>query len=494
MFSRTARLPAIKQAAFRLLALSLAVSPFIAAEILLGILGWGNSRAENPFVGFASVQPLFLRNYQEDRYEIDTARQAFFRPDSFAAKKGDREFRIFCLGGSTVQGRPFAIETSFTTWLELSLHAAEPARQWEVVNCGGISYASYRLLPILDEVLSHEADLVIVYTGHNEFLEDRTYSHIRDLPDWAIGPLASATKLRTFNVLRSGYLRLHGVSARRLNEVRPILPEEVDALLDHQGGLEKYHRDDEWRDGVVRHFRHNLELMVQKCRRAGVPIWLVNPVCNLRACPPFKSEHRADLSLAELSRWEQLRIQASENRDDVPQALALLEQALEIDGQYASLVYDLAKCYDSLGLVEQAREAYIQAKELDICPLRIVEAMNAAVKEVASKHNVTLIDVREHFENESRDGIPGGLLLIDHVHPTVAGHQMIAELMMQAAIESKISRPLINWQVRRDEMYDQHLSTLGNRYYLEGEQRLRNLKAWAQGRVGLRPDEYEQKN
>ena len=85
----------------------------------------------------------------------------------------------YCLGGSTVQGRPYAIETSFTTWLELNLRTADPRYQWEVVNCGGVSYASYRLVPILRELLAYEPDLFIICTGHNEFLEDRTYASVK---------------------------------------------------------------------------------------------------------------------------------------------------------------------------------------------------------------------------------------------------------------------------------------------------------------------------
>ena len=61
---------------------------------------------------------------EEDTYEIPATRQKFFQPESFAAQKADDEFRIFVFGGSTVQGRPYAIETSFTTWLELALAAA----------------------------------------------------------------------------------------------------------------------------------------------------------------------------------------------------------------------------------------------------------------------------------------------------------------------------------------------------------------------------------
>ena len=231
-----------------------------------------------------------------------------FRPDGFARENGPKEFRIFCLGGSTVQGSPFAIETAFSTWLELSLQAAEPKRQWDVVNCGGVSYASYRLVPILEEVLGYEPDLIILYTGHNEFLEDR-----------------------------------------------PELESEVDAMLEYRGGLEQYHH------------------------------------------------HRDGLTPEELKRWKALVAEAAEYQStSMYQATIVLEEALKIDDQHAGLHYLAAKCYDALGRSDQARRSYLNAKELDICPL---------------------VDVRKLYEDLSDSGIPGGYLLLDHVRPSIPGHQ-----------------------------------------------------------------------
>ena len=133
---------------FRVLAILLGLSAVLLLEGMLRLTDWGRvADVGDPFVGFSEVRPLFVLNEQGDRYEIPLSRQTFFQPESFAAKKAPHEFRIFCLGGSTVQGRPYSIETSFTSWLELSLQAADPSRAWEVVNCGGVSYASYRLLP-----------------------------------------------------------------------------------------------------------------------------------------------------------------------------------------------------------------------------------------------------------------------------------------------------------------------------------------------------------
>ena len=170
-----------------------------------------------------------------------------------------------------------------------------------MINCGGVSYASYRLVPILEEVLeNYSPDLVILYTGQNEFLEDRTYAHVKNLPSAVTKPYALASKSRLFNVIRKGYWKMTGqASAESIMNTRAILPAEVDALLEHEGGMEHYYRDPEWHTGVIDHYRFNLDRMCAAANDAGVPMILMNPAENLRDQPPFKSEHRAGITEAE---------------------------------------------------------------------------------------------------------------------------------------------------------------------------------------------------
>ena len=289
---------------FRVLGVLVGLLPFLAIESVLRLTDWGRpTELEDPYVGFAALRPLFVLDADGQQFEIDPARHQYFRPESFSAKKGAHEFRIFCLGGSTVQGRPYAIETSFTTWLELSLQAADPRRVWDVVNCGGISYASYRLVPILRELLDYEPDLFILYTGHNEFLEDRTYREVKNTPR-AVRYLHSVgMNLRSYRLLRAAWLRL-GQHGTRDPSPQNKLPKEVDAFLDYRGGLADYHRDDDWRRGAVAHYRLNLSRMIGLAEIAGVPVLLVNPVSNLRDCPPFKLEVSQELDDAKRSEFE----------------------------------------------------------------------------------------------------------------------------------------------------------------------------------------------
>src|SRR5437870_1583498 len=134
--------PLWKSLLFRAIAIGLSLVPLLAGELALRAFGIGKPTDFNdPFVGFSDIHPLFVLNEQAGRYEIPKSRQTHFQPDSFSAEKPADEFRIFVLGGSTVQGRPWSIETSFTTWLKLHLDATDPTHRYEVVYCGGVSYA-----------------------------------------------------------------------------------------------------------------------------------------------------------------------------------------------------------------------------------------------------------------------------------------------------------------------------------------------------------------
>ena len=157
---------------FRLSAVLLGLSVFVLFELVCRLAGWGaDSTANDAFSEFASVRPLFVRDADDARFVVAENRRGFFAEDSFPVEKTQK--RVFVLGGSTVQGRPFSIPTSFATFLEIGLNHTDPDHDWKVINCGGISYASYRLLPIMEECMQYEPDLFIVCTGHNEFLESR---------------------------------------------------------------------------------------------------------------------------------------------------------------------------------------------------------------------------------------------------------------------------------------------------------------------------------
>lgn len=468
---------------FRLGAVLVGLAPFVLVESVLMVLDAGRPCAhDDPFVGFSAVRPLFQLNADGTRYEIPRSRLPHFQPDSFGTVKQPHEFRVVCVGDSTVQGNPWTIETSFSTWLEISLNAAEPDRHWDVINCGGISYASYRMVPILEEVLRYQPDLLVVHCSHNEFLEDRTYDKIKRTPRAIARTHEVVSRLRTYTLLRSACGHL--MPASKEGHRRTVLSEEVEALLDYRGGLEAYHRDDEWRQAVIAHYEVNLRKMVRIARDAGVPILLMNPVCNLRDSPPFKAEHRAGLTDEERERWESLWSEARRHYGrDYARAVSLLRESLDIDDQHAGLRFDLAKCYEAMGLLEQARAEFMQAKELDVCPLRILEPMNQIVLDVTRETGTPLVNNRQLFEELSPGAIPGDKWLVDHVHPSIRGYQILGDAVADEMVRMGFVHPITNWKAECESRYAAHLESLDPAYFSRGQQHLQGLLLWAHGRA-----------
>jgi len=474
--------PRAKAIVFRLAAILLGLSPLVLCEVVLCALGIGRATDyDDPFVGFSAIHPLFVKNDKSGRYEIAPSRLEHFCPDSFTADKPADEFRIFVLGGSTVQGRPWGIETSFSTWLELSLNAADNSRRWEVVNCGGISYASYRLVPILQEVLNYQPDLVIFCEGNNEFLEDRTYGHIKAAPI-AMSPLVrQVSRLRTYNVIRASVQPL--LKPRESPLHRPLLGPEVEARLDAKGGMEKYRRDADWQQQVAEHFSFNLQRLVEIARVKEVPLVFVSPVANLE-WPPFKPEHGPAVPEAQRQQFERLLAAASEAAgSDLNRAVALLNEALSIDDQHALAHYQLGICYRDLGRMSEARASLFRAKELDVCPLRIIELLRERLLDVARENETPIVDAEALIAAHSRSGFPDSQWMIDHVHPTMAGHELIAKAIVGKLTELGMVQPGSGWQQAYDAARREHLQRLPFVYFERGRDRLRSEQGWARGLV-----------
>ena len=178
--------------------------------------------------------------------------------------------------------------------------------------------------------------------------------------------------------------------------------------------------------------------------------------------------------------WEEAR---QEYGRSLPQAIVYLKQAIAVDDQHAGIHYTLAHCYKDLGRLDEAREEFVQAKDLDICPLRILEPMNQATLDIARATGTPVIDLVAYFGGLSPGGIHGRQLACRSRAPiNPIGHQKIAGLLFDEMVRLGYVHPRPNWIAERDRLYRRNLESLDDFYYLMGQKRLGNLKLWAEGR------------
>jgi hypothetical protein len=166
---------------------------------------------------------------------------------------------------------------------------------------------------------------------------------------------------------------------------------------------------------------------------------------------------------------------------DLSATLGLLRRAAEIDDQYAQVHYDIGCCLLEMGMTSEAQAALIKAKELDVCPLRMLEPMKSILLRVAAETRTPLVDADALFAASSRIGFPDRQWLVDHVHPTMSGHQLIADALAEKMAGLRLVERREGWEDARDNAYKQHLASLDHVYYQRGKDRLRTEQGWAHG-------------
>ncbi len=403
---------------------------------------------EDPFVGFSAIHPLFT--VKDGVATTSTVRQRYFNKESFPVEKGENTFRVFSFGESTTYGHPFDGRTAYSRWLQDLLVAACPKKNIEVINAGGISYASYRIVHLVEESLRYRPDLVIIYVGHNEFLERRSYSGLFKQGQTLISLRSHLENLRIYKALEEIISPIIGGAksaktkagkAINLNTKQPgktLLNDETTAILDKSAGLDLYYRDENFEKGVVKHFEYNLEKMVSLCRASRVPVILVETPCNLKDFSPFKSEHNSKLSKSSQSHIDQELEHAKSLIDSGDYKEAVEEtNRIETEDPLFALTYFLkAKALEAEGLYDQARSNFVKARDLDVCPLRATTPIIETILRIAKDQDVNLIKFSSFVDSYAKEhanasGIPGKESFLDHVHPTIELHQALAELLFK---------------------------------------------------------------
>ncbi|MBK7868607.1 MAG: SGNH/GDSL hydrolase family protein [Ignavibacteriales bacterium] len=129
--------------------------------------------------------------------------------DVFTKIKDPNTLRIMILGESSAAGFPFEPNGGFSRFLDKRLSILYPKKKFEIVNLGIAAINSYAIMDILEDVILQKPDLVLIYTGHNEYygaLGAASMTSIASSPPMSRF-LQSMGKLRVMRLLSSRFLQ-----------------------------------------------------------------------------------------------------------------------------------------------------------------------------------------------------------------------------------------------------------------------------------------------
>ncbi|MCR9293500.1 MAG: O-GlcNAc transferase [bacterium] len=464
-----------------LYALFTTVAFFIGLELLLAGFGLKPITSDqDPLVGFDGSVSLLeeVRDSDDQAYMVTRdSKLVWFNPQGFAKVKKPGTKRVFCLGGSTTYGRPYSDSTSFCGWMRELLPLVDASVEWEVINAGGISYASYRVVAVMQELAQYQPDLFVVYSGQNEFLEERTYESLLRRGTWRNELDGLVASTRTYALLeRFIPVRLH----EKQWQSREILSSEVNERLNHTIGPADYQRDPVWAANVVEHYRINLHRMVQLAQEVGAGLLFVVPASNEKDCSPFKSQPKYQSSLAEIAQEDQVDF---------------LRQEVAGDPLNADLHFRLGEVLFESEDYATAEIAFREAIEQDVCPLRATQAIQQSLREVCKATSTACLDfdqlLREKSAVELGHRILGKEYFLDHVHPTMEVHFDLAVWIIQdlqaagyvAANDLKAPPLSAQMEARRQEV----LSSLNQREHGVALRNLAKVLHWS-GKFDLAAD------
>lgn len=356
-------------------------------------------------------------------------------PEVFLHQKTSQTFRVLCLGESSVAGFPFECQVPFPRQLRQMLAEACPGRRIEVLNAGIAAVSSHVIADLLPELLTIEPDLIIVYTGHNEFYG--VYGSGSSLSGGGRPWLVRAS-------LALQHLHLAQAMKAVIGWIGSSKPDTSDSrtLMQHVVGDQTITFMSPRYETTVAAFRENLTALLEKSRERGIPVLLATLVSNERDLPPFRSNPdpgTTDHTGPGLKVGQGVGYLAAGRVED---ARAIFVSALEDDSGHAGAWYGYARTLLQDGDTVSARRWFRGARDRDLIRFRAPSDFNGVIRSLVREGGARLVDLDSIFASRSQGGITGSGLICDHLHPNPDGYYLMARAFFDAIKETDILRDI----------------------------------------------------
>jgi tetratricopeptide (TPR) repeat protein len=425
----------------------------LAFELAARHFGWFDpTERDDPYLGFPGTSPLYRVERAEDGSEVysRSPNKDRYRAVSFPVEKPPREFRVFCVGGSSVRSDAFMNpDASFPHLLEIYLTALLADRVPRVINAGGGGAGSIQNLEVVREVLDDQPDLLVIYPEGGE------KNLVPPLPQGVMARADDASPLRVFARRHLAPLRLYGavrlayddLLPRQLNATlqasafstmslsaiaQPFSPttfsrvfefklDRVPPVMPHPIPVEEI-------EHAHQRFERNLDTMAELARAAGVPILFVQPLRNIKASfylrfhidpseirdgdvDGWRAAYEAGLAAKRAGDWEQ-----------AVTALRAVREFYPVDRDEI-LAFDLGECLEQLGRYEEAQAEYAKPY--------LEHPMHALIAKAGADEGVPVVDPFPDLVAIAEHGIPGFDFFTDSFHPMPVTSRVVAQSVIK---------------------------------------------------------------
>lgn len=408
-----------RKVTFSVVATALPFVLLVVLEVGLRLVGYGS---HPPLVEEVEGYPGFIQPREDvaARYFSSIANLPSIPFDWLSEPRPDSTFRIVFQGGSTAAGWPYYFSADMADVTENHLRSMHPAFRFEVMNTSMAAVNSYTLLDLSGEIIALEPDAVLIYAGHNEFYG-------------ALG-VGSSQAFGSGPALINLYLGLRSFRTVQLlqNSISAVIGLFVDApsdegpgrtLMQDMVGEQRIAYDSDLYLEGLEQFRSNLGVLLERYEEAGIPVYIGTLASNLRDQPPFLSgSARMTTDQAEAA----VRSAANAlSRGDTTGALSQLDELLAQAPDLASAHFIRGRALETLGRIEEAKAAYLAAKEHDELRFRAPEAFNDIIRELAAAHGAAVVETQQAMEEASPFGLIGSDMMLEHLHPTIPGYRIL---------------------------------------------------------------------
>lgn len=354
-------------------------------------------------------------------------------PTRFGMTSPGEPIRIVVIGGSSALGEPYRPWVSIGQVLAWRLQEAMPESRFEVTILAQLG-ACLRDMHLALANLKERPDLLVIYSGHNEFVA--RYEPERDIALYE-RPRSAALDLLYQLSLNSPFCRLvyDVVSHNRLDGAPT--PVSRHQLIDPPQCSPSESAE------VLADFKRRLEAIVSWCDAIGCAPLLVVPPSNEADLEPNRSVLPPSVDPAARREFAARFAEArGVDRTRYSAAIPLYRAILEAQPDFAEAHFRLGRLLERSD-VDEANRHYIAARDDDGLNTRCTSTFQDVYRSTAARHPAALlIDGPAVLRAVAPNHTVGDELIQDMHHPNLVGTAFLAD----AALRALHDRGVFGWK------------------------------------------------